>query len=875
MTDSVGRLAASLSDRYRIERELGQGGMATVYLAHDVRHDRKVALKVLRPELAAILGGARFLHEIKTTANLQHPHILPLHDSGEADGMVYYVMPYVEGESLRARLDREKQLPVDAAVRIAREVASALDYAHRHGVVHRDIKPENILLHEGQALVADFGIALAVSRSEGGQRMTETGMSLGTPHYMSPEQAMGEREITPKSDIYALGCVLYEMLSGEPPFTGPTAQAIIARVMTEQPRSLTVQRHTVPPALDEAVQTALEKLPADRYASAALFSEALDAGMTAARPGGMAVGALTLREKGRAGIPPFRPTARFGFAAIVLVLLGAGLAWALQSRPTLAQPGVVRFHIRQTSATTLFDGNGQIIAVSPDGSRIVYLGPNAQLLLRAFDQLDAVPMPGATGASNPFFSPDGRWVAFIQQGRMVKVAVSGGPVLPICEVINLLSGASWGSNDTIVFSGTDGLWLVPAAGGQPSKLGSDSVGGTSIWPEWLPGARAILFTERGATDRLAVLDRTSGRIKRFDQPGTNPRYVSGGYVVLGSQGTLIAVPFDARRLEVRGPSVPIAENVYIGSGGASKMGISRSGTIAYAVGTGVVDLVTVDRRGASQRLEGAGTGLAFPRVSPDGRRVALEVGDGGGQDIWVYDIRQHTRTRLTFDHSSQRPTWSADGRRVLFTHRGSSGLDLAWIPADGSAAAESLWAGPDEQWTGDVTRDGGIFVFRNGGAGLKRSLWTMSPGGEAGPLVATRFDSHSPTLSPDGHWLAYVSDESGQSEVYVRPFPGLGGKWQVSLDGGQEPRWSPTGGEIFYRSSNRMMAAAVRTSPTFSVGARTELFNQGFVTFIFHSDYDVMPDGRTFIMLKPENEGHEFVVVLNLFENLPQAGHGG
>ncbi|MDH4348743.1 MAG: serine/threonine protein kinase, partial [Gemmatimonadota bacterium] len=267
-------LAASLADRYRIERAVGQGGMANVYLAQDLKHHRRVALKVLRPELAAVIGAERFLAEIRTTANLQHPHILPLHDSGTADGTVFYVMPYVEGESLRDRLAREKQLPVEDAVRVAREVAGALDYAHRHGVIHRDIKPENILLHDGTALVADFGIALAATQA-GGTRMTETGMSLGTPHYMSPEQAMGEREITARSDIYALGCVVYEMLAGEPPFTGPTAQAIVAKMMTDEPRPLSLQRHTVPTHLAAAVRRALEKLPADRFQSAAEFAEAL------------------------------------------------------------------------------------------------------------------------------------------------------------------------------------------------------------------------------------------------------------------------------------------------------------------------------------------------------------------------------------------------------------------------------------------------------------------------------------------------------------------------------------------------------------------------------------------------------------------------
>src|ERR671928_147620 len=274
MPETQTRLQLALADRYRIEREIGAGGMATVSLAQDLRHDRKVALKLLRPELSAVIGAERFLAEIKLTANLQHPHILPLFDSGEADSYLFYVMPFVEGETLRDRLTREKQLPVPDAVRIATEVASALDYAHRHGVVHRDIKPENILIHDGQALVADFGIALAASKASGA-RMTETGMSLGTPHYMSPEQAMGEREITPRSDVYALGAVLYEMLTGEPPFTGSTAQAIVARVLTESPRPLMPQRHTIPRHVEAAVLTALEKLPADRFASAAEFADAL------------------------------------------------------------------------------------------------------------------------------------------------------------------------------------------------------------------------------------------------------------------------------------------------------------------------------------------------------------------------------------------------------------------------------------------------------------------------------------------------------------------------------------------------------------------------------------------------------------------------
>jgi len=318
------RLSTSLADRYRIERELGQGGMATVYLAEDLKHRRNVAIKVLRPELSAVIGADRFVREIQTIAALQHPHILGLIDSGEVNGTAYYVMPFVQGESLRDRLTREKQLPISDAIRIASEVASALDYAHRHGVIHRDIKPENILLHDGQALVADFGIAIAVSTA-GGSRMTETGMSLGTPHYMSPEQAMGERTITGRSDVYALGCVLYEMLSGDPPFTGSTAQAIVARVMTEAPRSLLTQRRTIPAHVEAAVFTALEKLPADRFEGAKAFSDALsDSRFTAT---------ATTASASVARVKPTldRRWLYTGMALITLLLLVAAGGWL---RPT-------------------------------------------------------------------------------------------------------------------------------------------------------------------------------------------------------------------------------------------------------------------------------------------------------------------------------------------------------------------------------------------------------------------------------------------------------------------------------------------------------------------------------------------------------------
>ncbi len=493
MSDLFERLKTALADRYAIQEEVGAGGMATVYRAEDLKHDRRVAVKVLRPELAAVVGAERFLNEIKVTANLQHPHILALHDSGEADGFVYYVMPLVDGESLRDRLDREKQLSIDESIEITRAVASALDYAHRHDVVHRDIKPENILLHDGQPVVADFGIALAVSAAGAGTRLTETGMSLGTPHYMSPEQAMGDRELDARSDVYSLGCVAYEMLAGEPPHTGPTAQAIIAKVMTEEPRRLTLQRRTVPPHVDAAVQRAIEKLPADRFPAASQFAEALiSPGAVTAAPAetlASAVEGAAPRRSLAAGISIQPASLRWAIPAAGLVLALAAIAGWIRQIP---EPVLSRFSLAlpdgQGVSSNLF---GTLLAFSPDGSQLVYVGPQDQLFIRDVGQLEARPLPGTDGARAPFFSPDGEWVAFHADNRIKKVALAGGPPLMVTETSTDFRGGAWGTDDVIVFTpeALAGLYAVSADGGTSTAITTlDTTFGdvSHRWPAVLP-----------------------------------------------------------------------------------------------------------------------------------------------------------------------------------------------------------------------------------------------------------------------------------------------------------------------------------------------------------------------------------------------------
>jgi len=568
MPELLTRLQAALADRYRLDSQIGAGGMATVYLADDIRHDRRVAVKVLRPELSAVIGAERFLAEIKLTANLQHPHILPLFDSGEADSFLFYVMPFVAGETLRNRLTREKQLPVADAVRIATEVASALDYAHRHGVVHRDIKPENILLHDGQAMVADFGIALAASKASD-DRMTETGMSLGTPHYMSPEQAMGAREVTARSDVYALGAVLYEMLTGDPPFTGSTAQAIVARVVTESPRALVPQRHTIPPHIEAAVLTALEKLPADRFGSAAEFAQALaDPKYSAAAP------VATVATP--AAVPPLSRR-RNTVAWSALGLAGVATVAALWGwlRPTPA-PLVNRFSLFfRPSEAPRPSATVSNLAISPDGTKLVYIGPaesGTRLWLREHDKLRPTPIPGTDGADSPFFSPDGKQLGFIRNGRTVRVlSLEGGPPLTLSDSINS-SGGDWGTDGYIYIEVDSGIARIRATGGPIEPLYTYSAKRREIgteYPNVLPGGKGLIFRVRRAGQGPPEFDIMGMKLPKGEaRPlirGVYARYVASGHLlVVTAEGKLLAVPFDPVAVALKGSPVALLEGIRSG-----------------------------------------------------------------------------------------------------------------------------------------------------------------------------------------------------------------------------------------------------------------------------------------------------------------------
>ena len=867
MTTPLAQLNSALAGRYAVDREIGAGGMATVYLARDIKHARNVALKVLLPELGAILGVERFQAEIKVTANLQHPNLLPLFDSGEADGLLFYVMPYVEGESLRARLDREKQLPIDEALRIAGAVANALDYAHRHEVIHRDLKPENVLMHDGQPLVADFGIALAVSKA-GGARITQTGLSLGTPQYMSPEQATGDRAIDGRTDIYSLGAMTYEMLTGEPPHVGSTSQAIIARVLTEKPRSIRTSRPNVPEHVEAAVERALEKLPADRWATAKEFGEALvNERLTSA-------GAASLKKGGRGkdAKPPMSVRLKIGLAiaAVVIGTLATKGAESLVRQPPVGRDS--RFVLAMPDSLPLGPprNNGFRIALSPDGSKLAFVterGGASSIVVRLLGDPVARRIPGTEGGISPVFSPNGEWLAFVglNDRKLRKVPVGGGAPAVLADSAG---AATWGASGTILFAGAGGVFTVSSDGGPVTRvIGRDSASGAARFgqPTFLPGEKYALGTVGGNADpKLAVLRLSDGMVTPLGVSGFAPKYDGHGRILFGrANGTLYSAPFSLRKRALTGPPVSVAQGLQI-QGTAAPYGVAGDGTLAFVSGGARLrQLVRVDRSGAATLLAPDERTFGWPRVSPDGKRIATEIGAAGGVfDIWVYDLGQQTISRLTTNGTGYRTVgWTPDGRRVVFIAPDSGGVGagarltmIQSIPWDNSGPLDTLarvterhlWEatiGPARSWllvrtTESTLNVSGDFILSPLDAPAKLRPFIVSPANE-----------YTPRLSPDGRFVAYASDETGTIEVYVRPVPGPGGRLKVSNGGGVTPVWAPGGRELFYRTPTRMVAASLTFGTEMTVVQRDSLFEDTYYNDV-SPQLDAFPDGKGLVMIR-------------------------
>jgi len=857
MSDIATRLTTALSDRYTVTRELGQGGMATVYLAHDIKHERDVAIKVLHPDLGASLGGERFLSEIRTTARLQHPHILPLLDSGEADGLLYYVMPLVTGETLRARLDRERQLPIADAVRIAREVASALDYAHRQNVIHRDIKPENILLHDSQAIVADFGIALAV-QSAGGQRMTQTGLSLGTPQYMSPEQAMGERTIDARSDVYALGAVLYEMLSGDAPFTGGSVQAIVAKVLSERPTALHTLRDTVPTHVEQAVFTALAKLPADRPASAAAFVAMLSD--SAANSAPFAVPAARDQR-----------AVRWWQASTVLALAAAAVFWSLATRPSTSWPNVVRFSLpAETPNTSAMNPP----AISPDGRVIAYadrFNPVPGIRVRWLDRDETEVLPGSGDVACQAFAPDGRSLVYgvVANPYVLRtISVDGRTSTQLATASSAIHGLGWGTDGFVYFVENTRIMRVPATGGTPTVVFALAKDALKAMGE---GAlRSLIMLDDGETLVSATRGPglTDGNVVLVDIPtksltvlgaGNAPVGMRNGWLLYAkADGTVVAQRLDVAKRALMGAAVPVLSGVYL-IDGVPFVFMAPNGTLVYQTGASG-RLNWVSRAGVESEVDSTLTRkFRSLALSPANDRIAVSIEESPtSESMWLYDVTRSTLARLTPRNAqSRRPQWTPDGARLLFvSDHGTPGKRrIVSMSPDGKDTMRTVVSRARMVQEISWPARGASFAFREGftdGATM-RDIFAMEPGDTtARAVVATAADESNPAVSPDGRWLAYRSDASGPYEVYVTPFPEGGARIQLSTRGGGSPVWARDGRELYFRDAKGMIVAtAMATGTANPVGASTVLFDASRYYFdVTARSFDVSRDGR-FLFIRP------------------------
>ncbi len=749
-------------------------------------------------------------------------------------------------------------------MRITTQVADALDYAHRHGVIHRDIKPENILMHDGRPMVADFGIALAVSAAAGG-RMTETGLSLGTPHYMSPEQATADREITGRADVYSLASVLYEMLTGDPPHTGSTAQQIIMKIITEPAAAVTKVRKNVPPNVAAAVAQALEKLPADRFESAKAFADALThREFTSTALGQAGVGPSAI---GRAASP------RALMAMGALALLATAVAgWALlRAAP---EPRVARFPLLLPTDQALnVAANGTLVSLTPDGRTLVYVagdGPARHLMVRPLDRLDATPLAGTENAMNPSLSPDGTRIAFITTTapRALKVVpLAGGPVLTLTDSLVDNGGVSWGYDGYIYYDGHlegDGIARIKESGGRPEIASRPDSARGEVYhnmPRALPGGRGVLMRSRttnvtGFTPEIAVLDTRTGT-HRILANGVAALYVESGHLLyVTPEGMLMAAPFDPNALRLTGEAVLVGDGVAVRGTDRVSISASREGTLVYVAGSVRNvrrELVWVGRDGGARAVDPSWTGemTGRPVLSPDGRMAAVAISGGSEAQIWVKQLDRGPATRVA--DLGATPSWSPDGRSLLFATPGGGSLQT--VPADGSVLPSAI---PGRGGLPQRSSDGRWMIYTRTGDILGRR--TSGDTTEV-TLVKDPVTQTVPALSPDGRWLAYASDESGTFQVYVRPFPDTKvAKRQVSTSTAYAPRWSRSGRELFYvqmegSGTFSLWAVDVLPAVAFSTGTPRRLFDVNPFAPNATNTFDVNPDGQRFLFTRAVDPG--------------------
>ena len=895
--DREGLAAGARLGPYRLDGMIGSGGMGEVYRATDTRLDRTVAVKILPSDLSADRQfRERFDREARAVAALSHPHICALYDVGRDEGVDFLVLEYLEGETLATRLEKGA-LPLDQALRHAADIADALAIAHRSGIVHRDLKPANIFLTKAGAKLLDFGLAKTTAPAVVGtrasaaatapERLTAQGTILGTFQYMAPEQLEGGAVDT-RTDIFAFGAVLYEMVTGHKAFQGKSQASLIGAILKDDPPPIDKSQPLTPPSLDRIVRRCLAKNPDDRWQSAADLAHELRWTREGRDRDSAALTIGTAIRSPRVWRMPVASAA----AGLVLGVALTGIAWIIVGPRAAPAPRPARFEIIPSTAPPLSSALVRTIAISPDGSHLVYrsgTGSQAQLVVRPMNEL-AGRVLSVTGGNQPFFSPDGHWIGFNGSGRLQKIPITGGAAIPIGPVGAPERGATWTSDGRIIFASADqstGLVSVSADGGEPTVLTvpDASKGELDHWfPAMLPDSRGVLFTIVAAdrdNNQVAVLDLKTGRRKPLIKGGSQAEYIESGHLLYVAAGTLHAVRFDPVRLEVLSGPVAVADKVLTTGLGVAQFSVSRGGTFLYVPGGSDVpasrSLVWVDRQGREESIEAPPRAYAVPRLSPDGTRIALQIRNRHDA-VWIWDLRRQTLTPLSTDAGSgMLPVWTPDGRRIIFSSERGGSPNLYWQAADGSGTVERLTTTARPQFPYSVSPDGARTVIAQLSPDTQSDIGVLLQDRRTEMLIKTGFQEFSAEISPDGRWLAYQSNESGRYEIYARPFPNVdGGRWPISNGGGTRPAWARNGRELFYLDDdNRLTGVTVRVNEsTLVVGRPMRLLQEKYSTgtATYGRSYDVSPDGR-FLMIKDQDRVAErpsptLVIVENWFEEL-------
>ncbi len=849
---------------HEILAPIGAGGMGEVYKARDTRLDRIVAIKVLPEQFAANLElKQRFEREAKAISQLTHPHICTLYDVGNEAGVEYLVMEYLEGESLAQRLENGA-LPPPQVITYGIQIADALEKAHRSGIVHRDLKPGNIMLTKSGVKLLDFGLAKMAAPSgvvsemsslptEGipSQPLTEKGTVMGTFQYMAPEQIEGA-EADARTDIFAFGCVLYEMATGRKAFSGKSRVSLIGSILKDEPPPISSIQQMTPPALDRLVQTCLAKEPEDRFQTAhdvKLQLQWIAEGGSQAGAPAVVVSRRKTREK-------------LAWSAAVVFALAAAVLGVGYARRAPAPTSTMRFQILPPEAIVTIEAP----KISPDGKLVAFSATmengKSQIWLRPLEALDPRPVPGTEGASfRPFWSPDSRHIGFIADGKLKKVDIFGAPPQTICDARTGADG-SWSKEGVILFDGqtTDPIRRVSASGGIPQTAVKGEENQAVGWPSFLPDGRHFLYYENGGKTREGRLMAASldpkEKPKAILSSDSLPQFAQPGQLLYVKEGTLVAQAFDPSALKIAGEPVPVAEKIGMNANGQSDFSVSDNGVLVYRGGASNEDrLVWVDRNGKELSEVDKPAQFETTALSPDGARLAIEMkaARAGKNAIWIRDLARGVTSRLTFDESSgSSPVWSPDGTRVLFSSDRSGTPSLYEKSAAGTGSEKEIWTCGETLLANDWSRDGKFLAVNRLTAKNSFDIWIVPMDGSSKPFafVQTPFLDVLPVFSPDGRYVAYMSNETGRFEIYVQQFPGPGGKWQVSASGGLEPHWSADGKTIYFRSpDSKVMSVGVETGSTFTAGVPQPLFGTLFQPGQRRNSFLVTGDGQKFLIL--------------------------